>query len=157
MQFIIGLKRKEKESACNAEDLGLIPGLGRSPGEGNDYPLLYSCLEISMDRGAWLATYSPWGPWVGHDWTTNTFIKYVFYKSFLPVYRLPSHFLGSIFCREVFFSLNLMKSNYQLSLSWTVPLVLYLKGCHHTQGHLHFLFCYLLGVSNILIIGLQLG
>ena len=34
-----------KESACNPGDLGLIPGLGRSPGEGNSYPLHYSCLE----------------------------------------------------------------------------------------------------------------
>ena len=41
-------------SACNAGDPGLIPGLGRSPGEGN--PLQYSCLENSMDRGAWRAT-----------------------------------------------------------------------------------------------------
>ena len=41
-----------KESACKAEDLGLIPGLGRSPGEGNGYPLQYSCLENSMDKGA---------------------------------------------------------------------------------------------------------
>ena len=45
-----------KESACNAGDLGLIPSSGRSPGEGNDYPLQYSCLENSMDRGAWWAT-----------------------------------------------------------------------------------------------------
>ena len=45
-----------KESACNAGDMSLIPGLGRFPGEGNDYPLQYSCLENSMDRGAWLAT-----------------------------------------------------------------------------------------------------
>ena len=37
-------------------DLGLIPGLGRSPGEGNSYPLPYSYLENSMDRGAWQAT-----------------------------------------------------------------------------------------------------
>jgi len=42
-----------KESACNAEDLGLIPGLGRSPREGNGYPLQYSSLENSMDRGGW--------------------------------------------------------------------------------------------------------
>ena len=46
-----------KESACNTGDLGLIPELGRSPGEGNGYPLQYSCLENSMDRGAWLATH----------------------------------------------------------------------------------------------------
>ena len=41
-----------KESACNEGDLGLIPGLGRSPGEGNGNPLQYSCLENPMDRGA---------------------------------------------------------------------------------------------------------
>ena len=45
-----------KESACNAEDEGLIPGLGRSPGEGHGYPLQSSCLEDSMDREAWRAT-----------------------------------------------------------------------------------------------------
>ena len=45
-----------KEFACNAGDLGLIPGLGRSPREGNSCPLQYSCLENSMDRGAWWAT-----------------------------------------------------------------------------------------------------
>ena len=42
-----------KESACKAEDLGSIPGSGRP---GNDNPLLYSCLESPMDRGAWQAT-----------------------------------------------------------------------------------------------------
>ena len=45
-----------KVSACNAGDLGLIPGSGRSPGEGNGNPLQYSCLENSMDGGAWWAT-----------------------------------------------------------------------------------------------------
>ena len=45
-----------KASACNAGELGLIPGLGRSPGEGKGYPLQYSGLENSMDRGAWWAT-----------------------------------------------------------------------------------------------------
>ena len=44
-----------KESACNAGDLGLIPGPGRSPGGGNGDPLQYSCLENSMDRGTWQA------------------------------------------------------------------------------------------------------
>ena len=44
-----------KESACNAGDQGLILRLGRSPGEGNDNPLQYSCLENSTDRGAWRA------------------------------------------------------------------------------------------------------
>ena len=44
-----------KESAHNAGDLGLIPGLGRSPGEGNGNSLQYSCLENSMDGEAWQA------------------------------------------------------------------------------------------------------
>ena len=42
-----------KASAYNVEDPGSIPGLGRSPGEGNSNPLQYSCLENPMDRGAW--------------------------------------------------------------------------------------------------------
>ena len=42
-----------QESACNAGDPGLIPGLGRSPGERNGNSLQYSCLENSMNRGAW--------------------------------------------------------------------------------------------------------
>ena len=45
-----------QESACNAGYTGLVPGLGRFPGEGNGNPLQYSCLENSMDRGAWWAT-----------------------------------------------------------------------------------------------------
>ena len=47
---------ESKESAYNARDPGLNPGLGRSPGEGNGDPLQYSCLENSMDGGAWQAT-----------------------------------------------------------------------------------------------------
>ena len=45
-----------KESTCNAGDLTPIPGSGRSPGEGNGYPLQYSCLRNHMIRGAWWAT-----------------------------------------------------------------------------------------------------
>ena len=44
------------ETACNAGDPGSIPGSGRSPGEGNGYPLQYSCLENSVERGPWPAT-----------------------------------------------------------------------------------------------------
>ena len=54
-----------KESVCDVGDLGLIPGLGRSPGEGNGNPLQYSCLENSMDREASWA--SPWSHRVGYD------------------------------------------------------------------------------------------
>ena len=45
-----------KNLPANIGDMGLIPGLGRSPGEGNGNPLQYSCLGNSMDRGAWWAT-----------------------------------------------------------------------------------------------------
>ena len=67
---------ESKESVCNAGDPGWIPGLGRSPGEGNGDPLQYSCLENSMDRGAWQATVHG-----GHkksdttEWLTHTFLK----------------------------------------------------------------------------------
>ena len=45
-----------KESACNMGDLGLTPGLGRSPGGGHGNPVQYPCLMSPMDRGAWQAT-----------------------------------------------------------------------------------------------------
>ena len=47
----------DNANAGDVRDTGLIPGLGRSPGGGNGNPLLYSCLENSMDRGAWRATH----------------------------------------------------------------------------------------------------
>ena len=50
-----------KNLPANAGDTGLIPGPGRSSGEGNGIPLQYSCLENPMDRGAWQAGYSPCG------------------------------------------------------------------------------------------------
>ena len=50
-----------KESACNAGDPGSVPGLRRSPGEENGNPFQYSCLQNSMDRGAW------WAQRGGHD------------------------------------------------------------------------------------------
>ena len=45
-----------KNPPANAEDTGLVPGLGRSPGEGNGNPIQYSCLGNFMDRGTWQAT-----------------------------------------------------------------------------------------------------
>ena len=59
-----------KESACNAGDPGLIPGLGRSPGEGNGNPLQYSSLKNPMGRGAWQATVHGVAR-VGHDLVTK--------------------------------------------------------------------------------------
>ena len=59
--------RRRKTSACNAGDLGSIPGLGRSPEEGNGNPLQCSCLENPMDGGAWWAAQSMGSQGVGYD------------------------------------------------------------------------------------------
>ena len=64
-----------KESACDAGDPGLIPGLGRSPGEGSSNPLQYSCLENPMDRRAWRATVQAVAEldmtkWLSHNMTS---------------------------------------------------------------------------------------
>ena len=75
MHFYLGLPggTSGKESSCNAEDTGdtgdvdLIPGSGRSPGEGNGNPSQYSCLENPMDRGAWWALQSMGLQRVGHN------------------------------------------------------------------------------------------
>ena len=62
-----------KESAHNVGDLGFIPGWGRSLGEGNGNPLQYSCLENSIDRGAWWTTV-PGVSMSQHDRVTNTYL-----------------------------------------------------------------------------------
>ena len=59
-----------KESTCNSGDPGLIPGLERSPGEGNGNPLQYSCLENPRDRGTWRAIVHVVTR-VGHDLVTK--------------------------------------------------------------------------------------
>ena len=65
-----------KESACSAGDPGLIPGLGRFPGEGNGNPLQYSCLENPVDRGAWQAAVHGIAR-VRHDLATTSHHHYV--------------------------------------------------------------------------------
>ena len=66
-----------KASACNAEDPGLIPGLGRSPGEGNGNSLQYSCLENSMDREAWWAIVHG----VAKSWTQLSDFTFTFFHN----------------------------------------------------------------------------
>ena len=61
-----------RASACNVGDLGSIPGWKISPGEGNGYPLQYSCLENPMERGAWQAT-AHGITRVRHDLTLSSF------------------------------------------------------------------------------------
>ena len=56
VKYMIGLRRWHRHMQEMQETWGSIPGLGRSPGEQNSNPLQYSCLENSMDRGAWKAT-----------------------------------------------------------------------------------------------------
>ena len=68
-----------KESTCNAGDIGLIPGSGRSPGEGNGNPLLYSCLGNPMNRGAWWAIVHGVAR-VEHNLATKQQHKLVLYK-----------------------------------------------------------------------------
>ena len=68
-----------KVSACNTGDLGLIPELGRSPGEGNGNPLYYSWLENSIDRGAWEATVQG----VTKSWTWLSDFTFTFFLRFL--------------------------------------------------------------------------
>ena len=66
-----------KVSACNAGDLGSIPGSGGSPGEGNGNPLQYSCLENPMDGGAWWATVHG----VAKSWTQLSDFTFTFHFS----------------------------------------------------------------------------
>ena len=67
-----------KESACNAGKLGLIPGLERSPGEGNGYALQYTGLENSMDRRAWQAIVHG----VAKSWTRLSDFTFFLFFSF---------------------------------------------------------------------------
>ena len=92
-----------QQPPVNAADLGLIPGSGRSHGEGNDYPLLYSCLENSMNRGAWWATVhgvteSDMTEWMSTH-VHNKSIKYINLKhdEFIIFFSVPFPFkLGYI-------------------------------------------------------------
>ena len=81
-------------SACNVKDPGSIPGLERSPGEGNGNPLQYSCLENSMDRGAWQATIHT----VAESWTQlNDFTFTFFILPMLEHYMTMMWFL-KLYC-----------------------------------------------------------
>ena len=85
-----------KESAWNAGDLVLIPGLGRFPGVGLDKPIQYSCLENSMDRGTWRATVhglqGVWQDWVtkhstAHMWNLKSSTKINLFTKQKQIYR----------------------------------------------------------------------
>ena len=73
-----------KESACSAGDPGLIPGLGKSPGEGSNDTLQYPCLENLMDRGAWWAAVQG-SQRVRHHCVTNTYLHTYIYTYYMLV------------------------------------------------------------------------
>ena len=77
-----------KESACSAGDLGSIPGLGRSPGAGNGYPLQYCCLENSMDRLCFFKNCK----------ILNLTVTYLYYKTYYNISNLVNF---SIFSYEL--------------------------------------------------------
>ena len=92
--------------SANAGDPSSVPELGRSPGEGNHYPLQYSGLEKSMDRGVWqgFQRVGPWGPLgsqrLGHDWATSLSLSVSMYM--FPCYCLhSSHPLLPLLCPQV--------------------------------------------------------
>ena len=89
-----------KESACNVGDLGLIPGLGRSPGEGKDYPLQYSGLENSMDYSPWGCKESEMTKWLSLSsngiWHIFWTIKHLVLVTSLPYYLLQNEVTFSV-------------------------------------------------------------
>ena len=131
-----------KESACNAGDPGLIPGLGRSPGEGKGNTLQYSCLENSMDRRAWRATVHGVSR-VRHNWVTFThsFQKEVSFNwTFNMQWRKDS---TSLLCLLSVCSIDKLLSSCKTEISqwWE----------HHLpvlcQGSLHFHCTYPISIS----------
>ena len=109
------LMTQYKESICNVGEPGSIPGLGRSPGEGNDSPLQYSCLENSMDRGVWQAkahgiTESDMTEWLPLSFNFQQLVMLIIFSSaYWPLERCfftsSIHFLIELFyfLIEVFF------------------------------------------------------
>ena len=94
-----------KESACSVGDLGSIPGSGESPGEGNDNPLQYSCLENPMERGAWqAAVYGVAKSWTRlSDFTLSETSEYLGYSKVIsPVFPFYTIVLSDLHC--IFFS-----------------------------------------------------
>ena len=124
--FLLGFPdgSEVKVSACNAGDLGLIPGSGRSPGEGNGNPFQYSCLENPMDGGAWWATVhgvAKSRTWLS-DFTFTFTLKYdvehLFIYFFLSVHLLCEMSV-QIFCQ-------LKKKKNWAVFSWSLKTSLYI-------------------------------
>ena len=118
-------------SACNAGDLGLIPGLGRSPGEGNGNPLQYSCLENPMDRGAL------WGTAHGVVKSRTQLSNFAFtftltYKLHLCTFRVHQHSFINTALRSCF-STEIEGISYQQKYICTI-FHIYLGSYHHWRA-----------------------
>ena len=93
-----------KDLPVNSGDVGWIPGSGRFLGEGNGYPLQYSCLENSIDR------LSPWhSQRVGHDWVTNTSLFTQTYNCVCTWKKKMTSKLQNLFLRDVIVNWSLKK------------------------------------------------
>ena len=101
-----------KESACNIGDPGLIPGLGRPSGIGNGNPLQYSCLENSMDRGAWQATVHG----VAKSWTQLN--DFHFTSNLMQSKALIKKINKWLLNKWIHYKFNISKSKV-LNYSWT--------------------------------------
>ena len=134
-----------KESASNVGDLDSIPGLGRSPGEGNGYPLQYSCLENSMDRGAWRATVpgiaKGWTRvvWYACKWTTNS------------IWRLSTTFdaqgrgikqenINTLVAKDTEFFADVKNSFIFIYVGMLMSLTTLIESINHIYMNLHWLF-----------------
>ena len=82
-----------RDSACQAGDTGLIPGSERSPGEGNDSPLQYSCLGNPMDRGAWWDPVHRVAKRVGHDLVTKQ--QHIHIHTYIYIYIYSGSYRGA--------------------------------------------------------------
>ena len=104
-----------KESACNTGNLSLIPGSGRSPGEGNDNPFQHSCLENPIDRGTWLSTVHG----VAKSWTRLSDFTFTF--------KLLYYFYHLSFSETIYFThsiLYLLNQFHKINTR-SVPSILY--------------------------------
>ena len=105
-----------KASACNVGDPGLIPGLGRSPAEGNGNPFQYSCLENPMNRGAWWATVH------GVAKSQTRLSDFTFFLSLCLIWGLLLQLFFFFFCLQfawnIFFHLLTFSLYVSLVLKW---------------------------------------
>ena len=106
-----------KESTCNSGDLGSIPGLGRSPGEGHSNSVQYFCLENPMDRGAWWATVQGLQR-VRHNWSNLIHTHTVIYLTYYCKMRKWRKSIESYINWNCMYSLDIMINCTQLMPSF---------------------------------------